>query len=178
MALLRVGALRRLGETANDFFVSRHLLPDGEPRVSKNLVFGGNVLPPVVVFNKLAAIGEEKTTFDKAAILIDPHIPAIRLIIEIIPQVFGNVDHLHVLRVNTAQGFIIRHADIEIVAIQVFRKVDKVAHAGGVLAAGDSRLKLLQIAFIQLGEQAGQMVELVNAFVFPRQALSSGRSPP
>ena len=67
MALLRVGALRRLGETANDFFVSRHLLPDGEPRVSKNLVFGGNVLPPVVVFNKLAAIGEEKTTFDKAA---------------------------------------------------------------------------------------------------------------
>ena len=53
-----------------------------------------DVLPPVVVFDKLAAVGKKKTAFDKAAIFIDPHIPAIRLIVKIIPQVFGNVDHL------------------------------------------------------------------------------------
>ena len=92
MALLRAGAFRRLGKTVNDFFISRHLLPDGKLRISKNLVLVWNVLQPVVVFNKLAAVGEEKTAFDKPAILIDPPIPAIRLIIEILPQVFGNVD--------------------------------------------------------------------------------------
>ena len=40
-----------------------------------------------------------------------------------------------------------------------------------MLAAGNSRLKLFQIAFIQLGEQAGQMVELVNAFVFSQAGV-------
>ena len=89
-----------------------------------------DVLPPVVVFDKLAAVGKKKTAFYKAAIFIDPHIPAIRLIVKIIPQVFGNVDHFHVLRINAAQGFIIGHADIEIVTIQIFRKVYEVARAG------------------------------------------------
>lgn len=112
MALLRVWAFRRLGKTVNDFFISRHLFPDGELWIGKNLVFVGNVLPPVVVFDKLAAVGKKKTAFDKAAIFIDPHIPAIRLIIEIVPQVFGNVDHFHVLRINAAQGFIIGHLGI------------------------------------------------------------------
>ena len=40
-----------------------------------------------------------------------------------------------------------------------------------MLAAGNSRLKLFQIAFIQLGEQAGQMVELVNSFVFSQAGV-------
>ena len=164
-------AFRRLGKTVNDFFISCHLFPDGELWIGRNLVFVGNVLPPVVVFDKLAAVGKKKTAFDKAAIFIDPHIPAIRLIVKIIPQVFGNVDHFHVLRINAAQGFIIGHADIEIVTIQIFRKVYEVARAGSMLAAGNNCLKLLQIAFIQLGKQTGQMVEFVNTFIFPQAGV-------
>lgn len=36
MALLRAGAFRRLGKTVNDFFISRHLLPDGKLRIRYN----------------------------------------------------------------------------------------------------------------------------------------------
>ena len=40
-----------------------------------------------------------------------------------------------------------------------------------MLAAGNNCLKLLQIAFIQLGKQTGQMVEFVNTFIFPQAGV-------
>lgn len=112
----------------------------------------------------------------KAAVLIDPHIPSIRLIIEIVQQMIGNINSLHILHIDAAQVSS-SSTGIKFVGVQVFHKVDKVGHAGGVFAAVNHRLKLLQIAFVQFREQMGQMVELVNAFIFPRQALSSGSLP-
>ena len=45
-------------------------------------------------------------------------------------------------------------------------EVDQVSHTGSMFAAVNDRLKLFQIALIQIGKQAGQMVEFVQVFIF------------
>ena len=77
-------------------------------------------------------------------------------------QVFGNVDHFHVLRINAAQGFIIGHADIEIVTIQIFRKVYEVARAGSCLLYTSNL-----VGFVSATWQADTLAVLVNViFLF------------
>ena len=78
----------------------------------------------------------------------------------------GNVNSLHILHINAAQGFIVLHTGIKLVAIQVLRQIDQVSYTGSMFAAVNDRFKLFQVALIQPGEQAGQMVELVQVFIF------------
>ena len=87
-------------------------------------MFGGNVLPPVIVLHKLTSTAYHIAPVGKTAIFIDPHIPAIRLIVEIVQQMIGNINGIHILHIDTAQGFVIPHTGIKFVSVQVFHKVD------------------------------------------------------
>ena len=99
------------------------------------------------------------------AVLVDPHVPPVCFIVEVREQVIGNVNGLHVLHIDAAQGFIVLHTGIKLEAIQVLCEVDQVSHTGSMFAAVNNRLKFFQVALIQLGEQAGQMVEFVQVLI-------------
>ena len=104
----------------------------------------------------------------KVAVLVDPHVPPVCFIVEVREQVIGNINSLHILHIDAAQGFIVLHTGIKLKAIQVLRKIDQVSHAGSMFAAVNDRLKLFQVALIQLGEQAGD--------VYKRQSLDRERA--
>lgn len=148
------------------FLIGGHLFPDVELGHGENLVFVGNVLPPVVVFNEAAAIVQHIAAGGVMPILVEPNIPPVCLVIEIVEQVFRHIDGLHVLHIDAPQRFIVCHARIKLEAIQILRQIDQLFHAAGVFAAINDRFKLLQIALIQLGDYAGQMVELVDVLIF------------
>ena len=78
----------------------------------------------------------------------------------------GDLEGLKVLDIHPPQLLLVGDAGIELKTIQILRQIDQLFHAAGVFAAVNDRFKLLQIALIQLGEQAGQMVELVQVFIF------------
>ena len=51
-------------------------------------MFGGNVLDPVVVLNKFAAVVQYIAAWGKVAVLVEPDVPPVCLIIEIVFQFF------------------------------------------------------------------------------------------
>ena len=74
--------------TVNNFLIGGHLFPDGKLRIGENPVFGGNVLDPVVVLNKFAAVVQYIAAWGKVAVLVEPDVPPVCLIIEIVFQFF------------------------------------------------------------------------------------------
>src|SRR5699024_11849 len=70
--------------TVNDLLVGGHLFPDVELGHGENLVFVGNVLPPVVVFNEAAAIVQHISAGGVVSILVEPNIPPVCLVVEIV----------------------------------------------------------------------------------------------
>ena len=73
-----------------------------------------------------------------------------------------------------SQRFIVGDAAVEIVAADVMDKIDEVAHAGRVLARADGGAENIQLAFIQLREQVGKMVQLVDVRVFTKALRKAG----
>ena len=59
------------------------------------------------MLHKLTSTAYHIAPVGKTAIFIDPHIPAIRLIVEIVQQMIGNINGIHILHIDTAQGFVI-----------------------------------------------------------------------
>ena len=55
----------------------------------------------------------------------------------------GNINSLHILHIDAAQGFIVLNAGIKLVAIQVLRQIDEISHAGSMFAAINDGLKFL-----------------------------------
>lgn len=163
--------------TVNDLLVGGHLLPDVELGHGENLVLVGNVLPPVVVFNEAASIVQHIAAGGIVPILVEPNIPPVCLVVEIVEQVFRHIDGLHVLHIDAPQRFIVCHARIKLKAIQILRQIDQLFHAAGVFAAVDDRFKLLQIALIQLGDHAGQMIKLVDVLIFAQVVVQPQHIP-
>ena len=56
-------------------------------------------------------------------------------------------------------------------AVQIFRKVDNVRKVGGMRPNVEGRLKFCAVIRGELREQAGEMVQLVQAFIFTKTAL-------
>ena len=98
--------------------------------------------------------------------LVQPHIPPVCLEVKIVDYIFGHLQPFHVLHINASQRFIVRYAGVEVVTIQIVNEVDDVGHAGSVVALVENGLQRFQLALIQLREQMGQMVELVQIFIF------------
>ena len=106
---------------------------------------------------------------DIPAIFIDPRIPPIGFKIEVGQNGLRHVQHFHILHIDMSQRFI-----VEIVAADVMDKIDEVAHAGRVLARADGGAENIQLAFIQLREQVGKMVQLVDVRVFTKALRKAG----
>ena len=126
----------------------------------------GNVLDPVVQLYKVVAYSGQIAAGGEVPALVQPHIPPVCLEVKIVDYIFGHLQPLHVLHINAPQRFIVRYAGVEVVAIQIVNEVDDVGHAGSMVALVENGLQRFQLTLIQLREQMGQMVELVQIFIF------------
>lgn len=99
MLLSWVQAFALQGRTVYDLFVGRHLLPDVQLWVGKNVVFSGNVLDPVIDLLEAAAAGQIPAR-GKMAALIDPHIPPVGFKIEIGQDILRHLQQFHILHIN------------------------------------------------------------------------------
>ena len=66
---------------------------------------------------------------------------------------------------NAPQRFIVGHAGVQIVAVQIVNEVDDVRHAGSVVALVEYGLQRFNLVAAQLGNEVRQMVQLVQVFI-------------
>ena len=154
--------------------VIRHLLPDRNRRKGEHPVLFGYIRFPVVDLLEAVAGTDHVAAIDIPAIFIDPRIPPIGFKIEVGQNGLRHVQHFHILHIDMSQRFIVGDAAVEIVAADVMDKIDEVAHAGRVLARADGGAENIQLAFIQLREQVGKMVQLVDVRLFTKALRKAG----
>ena len=140
-------------------------------KYGENLVFIGNILPPGIVLYEAAAIVKHIASGGEVAALIDADIPPVCLIVDVVDQMLRHFHTTELQHIHTAQLLVTMNIRIELKAIQILREVDQISYAGSMFAAVNDCLEFLQIALIQLGEQTGQMVELVQVFVFAQVVM-------
>ena len=163
---LRAAPVSRRGKAVNHFLIGRHLLPDIELGIGKNAVLFGNILYPVVnLFEVIRP--HDIASAGKVAVLVDGNIPPVCLIVNIVFQLGG---YRQVLRIAAAQIVLTFNIRVKFKAIQIFRKVDNVRQAGGMRPHAEGRAEFLKIVRGHFREQAGQMVQLVQTFIFPEGA--------
>ena len=140
-------------------------------------MFIRNILPPGIVLYEAAAIVEHIASGGEVAALIDTDIPPVCLIVDVVDQMLRHFHTAESQHIHTAQLLVTMDIRIELKAIQILREVDQISHAGSMFAAVNDCLEFLQIALIQLREQAGQMVELVQIFVFAQVVIQAQHIP-
>ena len=84
----------------------------------------GNVIPARVVLYKAAAVVGHISTGGIVAAVIDPHIPPVCLIVDIINEVFRDFHTAELQHIHTAQLLVTTDTGIELKAIQILREVD------------------------------------------------------
>ena len=99
------------------------------------------------------------------AALVDPHIPPVGFKIEVGQHIVRHIQQLHVLHIDAPQRFIIGHAGVQFVAVQIVNKVDDVRHAGSMVALVERGLQRFDLVAVQLGNEMCQMVQLVQVFI-------------
>src|SRR5699024_10894157 len=72
--------------TVNNLLVGRHLFPDRKFLIGENSVLGGDVLDPVVVLDEFPSVIQHIAAGGKMAVLVNPNITPVCLIVKIIQQ--------------------------------------------------------------------------------------------
>ena len=96
------------------------------------------------------------------------------LIINVVDQVLRHLDGLKLLDIHPPQLLLGVDVGIKIVAVQVLREIDQIFHAPGVLPTVHDGLKRRQLVLVQLRQQTGQMVQLVNTLVLAQVLVELG----
>ena len=99
------------------------------------------------------------------AALVDPHIPPVGFKIEIGQHIIRHIQQLHVLHIDAPQRFIVGHAGVEGIAVQIMNEVDDVRHAGSVVALVECGLQRFDLVAVPLRNKVCQMVQLVQVFI-------------
>ena len=83
-----------------------------------------NVIPAGVVLNKTAVVIEHIAAGGVVAVLVDPHIPPVCLIVDIVNEMLWDLDGAEVLDVHSPQRLVIVNIGVKLKAIQILRQVD------------------------------------------------------
>ena len=84
----------------------------------------GNVIPAGVVLNKTAVIVKHIAAGGVVAVLVDPHIPPVCLIVDIVNEMLRDLNGAEVLDVHSPQRLVIVNIGVKLKAIQILRQVD------------------------------------------------------
>lgn len=110
--------------TVNYLLIGRHLLPDIQLGIGKNAVFIGDVLPPGIVFNEAAAVVHHIAAGGVVSVLVDPHIPAIAGIVDVVDQMLGDLQGFKVLDIHPAQFLVIPYPAVKLKTVEVLGQID------------------------------------------------------
>ena len=86
---------------------------------------------------------------------------------------FRDLDGPVVLNIQPPQLLVVADTGLEVEAIQILRQIDQLLDAAGIFAAVYHGLELLQIGGAHIGEQMGQMVELVEVFILAQVVIQA-----
>ena len=70
-------------------------------------MFGRNVIESVIVLDEFAAVVQHIAAGSKVAVLVEPNVPPVCLVIEIVEQVLRHIDSLHIFHIDAPQRFIV-----------------------------------------------------------------------
>ena len=121
--------------------ISGHLLPDRKLGVSKNPVFSGDVLGAVVDLPEIVTHLRHIAARCKVSVFVDGNVPPVCFKVKVGFYIVRHFETFHILHIKAAQHFLIVHAGMKVVAVQVLRKVDQVLHRATMLAAVHNRLQ-------------------------------------
>ena len=111
---------------------------------------------PVIILMEGAARIPHISKAGEVAAFIQGDIPAVCLIVDVIPQMLRHLHGVQLVDIIPAQVVVILDTWVHVVAIQVLRQVDDLLDAAGMVADLHGRLELLILApvhFIQLRRQ-------------------------
>ncbi len=135
-------------------------------------VFLRYVLPPGVAFPERLPVPKHIAAGDEAPGRVQVNVPPVGLVIEIVPDMFGDVDCADFLHAVAPEGLVIPNPRIEVIAVQVLRQVDQIPGPVRMLPEGHCGLEFLQLApFLHFLQHMRQIVELVQAGVLVQAVI-------
>ena len=109
----------------------------------------------------------------KFAALLQGDVPAVGLIVDVVPQVLRHLHGVQLLNVIPAQVVMVADVGVHIVAVQVLGQVDDLLQTAGMVADLHSRLELLVLALAHLVQLGGQVVELVQVLILAQLVIEA-----
>ena len=109
----------------------------------------------------------------KAAVFVHRHVPAVGLIVDVILQVLRHLHDLQLLNVIAPKIVIVLNMRIDLIAVQIFGQVDDLLQAAAMVAHFHTGLKLRVFALIHFIQLGGQIIQLVQIFVFAQLVIEA-----
>ena len=113
------------------------------------------------------------TKAGEVAAFIQGNIPAVCLIVDVIPQMLRHLHGVQLVDVIPAQVVVILDTRVNVIAIQVFRQVDDLLDAAGMVADLHGRLELLKLAPVHFIQLRRQVIQFVQALVFAQLVIEA-----
>ena len=141
---------------------------------SHHPVFFRDTVPvPIVHLVKVAPGIPHIPQVSELAALLQGDVPAVDLIVDVVPQMFRHLHGVQLLDVIPAQVVVVMDVGVNVVAVQVLGQVDDLLQAARMVADLHSRLELFVLALAHLVQLGGQVVELVQVLILAQFVIEA-----
>ena len=107
------------------------------------------------------------------AAFLQGDVPPVGLIVDVVAQMLRHLHGVQFLDVIPAQIIVVVDVGVNIVAVQVFRQVDKLLNAACVVADFHGRLEPLIFILAHVVQLGGQVVQLVQVGILTQQVIEA-----
>ena len=104
--------------------IGRQPLPDRELGQGKHTMLIRDVIQTRVMLHKGTVIIDYIAARAEKPALVDPGVPPVCLVVNVVHQMLRYLDCLKFLEIHTSQLFLAVNAGIKLIAIQILRQVD------------------------------------------------------
>ena len=128
---------------------------------------------PIVILMEAAPGVPHIPQVGELAALLQGDVPAVGLIVDVVPQVLRHLHGVQLLDVIPAQVVVVVDVGVNVVAVQVLGQVDDLLQAARMVADLHRRLELFVLALAHLVQFGGQVVELVQVLILAQLVIEA-----
>ncbi|CAN4009502.1 V-type proton ATPase subunit E, partial [Dysosmobacter welbionis] len=128
---------------------------------------------PIVILMEAAPGVPHIPQVGELAALLQGDVPAVGLIVDVVPQVLRHLHGVQLLDVIPAQVVVVVDVGVNVVAVQVPGQVDDLLQAARMVADLHRRLELFVLALAHLVQFGGQVVELVQVLILAQLVVEA-----
>ena len=128
---------------------------------------------PIVILMEAAPGVPHIPQVGELAALLQGDVPAVGLIVDVVPQVLRHLHGVQLLDVIPAQVVVVVDVGVNVVAVQVLGQVDDLLQAARMVADLHRRLELFVLALAHLVQFGGQVVELVQVLILAQLVVEA-----